>query len=150
MTLVIIKGLPPRCRRPPVKEAGSWWFLSLGQAGVKSSWKLVATSQGWAKRANQQFRNPIERRFWSWSCSTLETLSKNQHFGDPIETRLVNLAKLGPWPPGAEAAAVSQPLQQAWSCSEAFQVWATRANQQFRNPIERTLWSWSCSTLETL
>ena len=38
---------------------------------------------------------------------------KLQHFRDPIETRWVNLSKFGPWPPGAEAAAVSQPLQQA-------------------------------------
>ena len=87
----------------------SCWFLSLGQAGVKSSWKLAATSQGWAKRASQQFRNTIERR-----CKEIVDL-KLQHFRDHIETRWVNLSKFGPWPPGAEAAAVSQPLQLAAS-----------------------------------
>ena len=44
-----IKGLTPGCRRPPVKGGCFLRFLSLGQAGVKSSWKLVVTSQkrGW-------------------------------------------------------------------------------------------------------
>jgi len=39
-----------------------------------------------------------------------ETLCRNQDFRDSIKTSLVNLAMIGPGAPGAEAAAVSQPL----------------------------------------
>ena len=42
---------------------------------------------------------------------------KLELFRDAIESRLVNLARFGPWPLGAEVAAVSQP--NPWQRAEA-------------------------------
>jgi hypothetical protein len=117
--------------------------LKLQAAAVSS---CTSTSQGWTKCANQQFRNGIERRFWHSSRNTSEILSFKPYIEpaavslplargascmlhtcdlerrDPIEPRLVNLARCGPWPPVAEAAAVLQPLARGATFRGCFKV----------------------------
>ena len=74
-------------------------LAKFGRNPLAAGWSCSeAFIWGLAKRASQQFRNPIARRLWSWSCRTLETR-----------------AKFGPWPPETEAAAVLQPLATGWS-----------------------------------
>ena len=88
----------------------------------------------------------IERRFWHSSRNTSEILSFKPYIEpaavslplargascmlhtcdleprDPIEPRLVNLARCGPWPPVAEAAAVLQPLERGATFRGCFKV----------------------------